>query len=141
MNNIGRHIREIKLTAYTHNEKDHLQYKRLTANGTQLQPKQSIASDWSVFPVDTVLEIEGRKYTVDDYGSALVKADYSKTLPVIDIYVPSFREMNRFGSKVTGDIKVVQMGSWERSLDILAERRKFSHCDVMYRRIEEKINQ
>jgi hypothetical protein len=92
-----------------------------------------VATDWSVFPVGTKLKINGMLYTVEDYGSALV----NKSVPVVDIYKPSFQKMNEWGAKMM-DIQVVEWGDWERSKNILSERLKYSHCRHMYNNIAPK---
>lgn len=124
-----------KLTAYTHTESDHRKYKKKTAIGTTLR-QGVIATDWSVFPLGSILEIEGFNYVVEDYGSALVKGEGVK--PVIDIYKPSKSAMRKFGAKQS-EIKVVQWGSLEESAKVLKDRIKFKHCRQMYNRIQEKI--
>lgn len=125
----------VKLTAYTSSEKDHIKYGKKTAIGTTLKVNKSIATDWSEFPVNTVIKIEGHNYVVDDYGSALV----AKTIPVIDIYKPSRREMNRFGAKHSYDVKVVKWGSFEQSAEILKSRLKYTHCRTMYNNIQSQL--
>ncbi len=124
-----------KLTAYTHTESDHRKYKKQTATGSTLR-QGVIATDWSIFPVGSILEIQGHNYVVEDYGSALVKPIGTK--PVIDIYKPSKASMRKFGAQQS-EIKVVQWGSLEESAKILKDRIKFKHCREMYNRIQEKI--
>lgn len=126
-----------KLTAYTHTESDHKKYRKKTAAGTTLKVGKSIATDWSVFPVGTVLAINGKNYQVDDYGSALVKPD--KAMPVIDIYKTSKYEMRKFGAKICDNVYVVKMGSYEESAEILKNRLKYKHCRVMYNRIQTQL--
>ncbi len=80
----------VKTTSYTHNESDHLKYGRKTAIGTELKTGTA-ASDWSIFPVGTILNIAGERFEISDYGSALVKT--KGEMPVIDIYKKSFTEL------------------------------------------------
>lgn len=127
---------DVRTTAYTSCEPDHLKYKKKTAVGTTLQPEKSIATDWSQFPVGTVLKIDGRTFEVDDYGSAMVFSKHS--IPTIDVYKTSRREMNRWGVRHF-QAEVVQFGSYERSLKILKDRLRFRQCRAMYDRILQKI--
>ena len=123
----------VRTTAYTHSESDHIKYGRKTAIGTTL--KSGIAAtDWSVFPVDTVLLIGGKEYTVEDYGSALV----GKEKPVVDIYTPSKRSMRQWGTRHFDDVKVIKWGCWETSKNILKDRLRYHHCRVMYNNIKNK---
>lgn len=125
----------IKTTAYTHTEKDHLKYKKKTALGTPLR-STSAAADWSVFPAGTILLINGTKYVITDYGSALVKPKGST--PVVDIYQPSASAMRKWGVKHF-EAKVLKWGNWRASADILKKRLGFSHCRTMYYRILAKL--
>lgn len=133
----GKEVEKIKTTAYTHTESDHKKYKRQTAIGTTLQKNKSAAADWSIFPVGTILEVADTRYQIDDYGSALVKADGE--LPVVDIYQPSKKAMNTWGVKYFEHVKVVQWGDFQESADILKDRLKYAHCRVMYDRIQDKL--
>jgi len=124
---------DIATTAYTSNEKDHLKYGKKTATGSTLK-KGVIATDWSIFPVDTVLKIGDSKYTVKDYGSALV--DKSRDgRPIVDIYTETRKEMNQWGVKYFDSVEVVSLGSFEKSANILKDRVKYRHCRSMYQRI------
>lgn len=125
----------VKTTAYTHNEKDHVKYGRKTAIGTTLKPG-ICATDWSEFPVGTKLRINGVDYVVEDYGSALV----GKDTPVVDIYKPTFTSMNNWGAKLL-DIEVLEWGDWEKSLKILKTRLKYKHCRKMYYAIVDTMDQ
>lgn len=125
----------VKTTAYTHNERDHLQYGKKTAIGTTLRGGV-VATDWSVFPVGTKLKIDGSEYVVEDYGSALV----GKVVPVVDVYRPSFVSMNKWGAKHF-EIEVLEWGSFKDSKDILSDRLKYKHCREMYNNIEVDDNE
>jgi 3D (Asp-Asp-Asp) domain-containing protein len=127
---------DIRCTAYCAAEKDHRKYKKLTASGTQLK-KFDAASDWSQFPVGTKLKINGNIYTITDYGSAMVHS--KRSLPTVDIYQPSRREMNKWGVKEFNGVEIVKEGSYEESLRILKDRLGFVHCREMYQRILRKI--
>jgi 3D (Asp-Asp-Asp) domain-containing protein len=129
---------DVATTAYTSKERDHLKYGIKTAAGTQLAVNKSAASDWSVFPVGTKLEINHIVYEIDDYGSALV-AKTRKGLPIVDIYQPTRKQMNKWGVRFFTGVKVIQWGSYEKSLTILQSRLKYSHCRQMYQQIKNKI--
>lgn len=126
-------IQNVRTTAYTHKEKDHLQYGKKAARGNELKygAVRSAAADWSVYPVGTVFKIEGEPYLyeVDDYGSALVGTN------TIDIYKPDMGTMNDHGVKRV-NIKVLRWGSYSRSLAIMKPRSKYPHIQQMVRRIE-----
>lgn len=113
---------DVKLTAYTGNK---------TALGTKAR-YGVVATDWSVFPVGTILKINGRNYEVEDYGSGLVKGYGAK--PAIDVYMTGNRAIRRFGVKYAR-IEVVKWGSFEKSKKILKSRLKNKHCRIMYDRI------
>ena len=124
----------VRTTAYTHSERDHIKYGRSTAIGTTLK-SGTIATDWSVFPVETVLLIDGKEYIVEDYGSALVGKDN----PVVDIYTPSRKAMNSWGTQYFDDVEVLEWGDWEKSQNWLKDRLRFKHCRVMYEKITQKL--
>ena len=129
--------REVRTTAYTHTEADHIAYSNKTAIGTNLKyysGVRSAASDWSKYPVGTRFQIVGQPgvtYEIDDYGSALVGKD------TIDLYKPDRAKMNAWGARDV-KIKVLKWGSYERSKDILKDRTKYSHVRKMYEAIKEK---
>jgi 3D (Asp-Asp-Asp) domain-containing protein len=130
----AQRIHDVRTTAYTHTEKDHVAYGTKTAKGGNLKygKVRSAAADWSVYPVGTVFQIEGDSsvYEVDDYGSALVGTE------TIDIYKPSKATMNEWGVRNV-NINVLQWGSFDRSLAILKPReKKASHVREMVTKIE-----
>jgi len=79
----------------------------------------SAASDWSRFPLGTRFRIVNTKeeYMIDDYGTALVGTN------TIDLYKPTRLEMKRWGVRHI-DIDILQWGSNEQSLKVLALRAK-----------------
>ena len=79
----------------------------------------SAASDWSRFPLGTRFRIVDSKeeYMIDDYGTALVGTS------TIDLYKPTRLEMRRWGVRRV-NIDVLQWGSNEQSLKVLAPRAK-----------------
>ena len=130
----GQRIHDVRTTAYTHTESDHIVHGTGSAAGGQLKygKVRSAAADWSVYPVGTVFQIEGDSsvYEVDDYGSALVGTE------TIDIYKPSKATMNEWGVRNV-NIKVLQWGSFDKSLAILKPReKKASHVREMVSKIQ-----
>ena len=122
--------RMVRTTAYTHSESDHRRYGAKSAAGTLLQYNEQIrsaAADWSVYPLGTKFKIKGEPYTyvVDDYGSALVGTG------TIDIYQPSRALMRQWGTRVV-EIEVIEWGSSRKSLETLAQRQRYRHCNNMY---------
>lgn len=119
---------QVRTTAYSHVEADSLQYGLASAEGGNLKYGnfRSAASDWSVFPLGTVFQIQGLPYTyrIDDYGSALVG---TKT---IDLYKPNMAGIKDWGVRNVR-IKVVKWGSYAQSLNILQDRTKHSHVRQM----------
>lgn len=131
----SRHM-TVRTTAYTHTESDHLVYGRKNALDTSLRLSRSYtsaASDWSRFPVGTTFRIKGsnRTYVIDDYGSALVGTD------TIDIYHSSKKTMNQWGVRHV-EIEITKWGDYEKSRQILQERRGYSHVRKMLAGIDSK---
>jgi hypothetical protein len=87
-----------------------------------------------VFPVGTQFKIEGRPeiFIIDDYGSALVG---TKT---IDIYQTSRQGMRKWGVRHV-NIQIVKWGCFNKSLDIISDRKKYPHIRKMYAEIRAKI--
>jgi 3D (Asp-Asp-Asp) domain-containing protein len=115
----GSTISNVKTTAYTQSESDHIVYGAKSAVGNTLKfgAVRSAAADWSVYPVGTEFKIEGEPYVyqVDDYGSALVGTG------TIDLYRPSKASMNQWGARNV-NIKVIKWGSFDQSLAIMKPR-------------------
>jgi 3D (Asp-Asp-Asp) domain-containing protein len=126
-------ISSVRTTAYTHSESDHIQYGATTATGDQLKygRVRSAATDWSVYPVGTLFQIEGEPniYEVDDYGSALVGTN------TIDLYKPDKSEMRNWGVRNV-NIRVIKWGSFTKSLAIMRDRTRNDHVRKMVQRIE-----
>ena len=126
--------KNVRTTAYTHTESDHVTYGAKSAEGGTLKygGVRSAAADWSVYPVGTKFQIEGDPciYEVDDYGSALVGTE------TIDIYKPSKAAMDEWGVRNV-KIKVIQWGSFLKSLAIMKPRAtKAPHIRQMIQKIE-----
>jgi 3D (Asp-Asp-Asp) domain-containing protein len=126
-------ITNVRTTAYTHTEGDHLQYGTQNAAGSGLKYGQlrSAAADWSVYPVGTVFQIQGDPalYVVDDYGSALVGTG------TIDLYKPDQTTVDHWGVRKV-NIRVVRWGCFSKSLAILMPRQmKAPHVRQMIWRL------
>jgi len=117
----GRRIPHVRTTAYTHHEGGSGVHNAL---GEYLSGRHvmSAASDWSRYPLGTRFRLAdtNEEYVIDDYGGALVGTD------TIDLYKPSRLEMKNWGVRYV-DIDVLQWGSEEQSLKVLAPRCKH-HC-------------
>jgi len=111
---------QVRTTAYTRGEGSGSH----NAIGTYLSGRhvRSAASDWSRFPLGTRFRIVGatEEYIIDDYGTALVGTE------TIDLYKASRLDMHRWGVRHV-DIDILQWGSEEQSLKVLAPRCK-NHC-------------
>jgi 3D (Asp-Asp-Asp) domain-containing protein len=111
------HRMQVRTTAYTKSEEG----GGRNAVGTYLSGHliKSAASDWSRFPLGTRFRVVATKeeYVIDDYGTALIGTN------TIDLYKPTRLEMKRWGVRHI-DIDVLQWGSKERSLKVLAPRAK-----------------
>lgn len=136
LNRQPKHM-QVRTTAYTHNESDHIIYGVKNAIGTNLKfgSVRSAAADWSRFPVGTKFRISGQPnvvYEVDDYGSALVGTG------TIDLYKPSKSMMDDWGVRHV-DIEVIQWGSYERSMQLMRDRTKWKHVRSMMEGIEARL--
>ena len=97
---------------------------------------RSAASDWSRFPLGTRFKIveTAEEYVIDDYGTALVGTN------TIDLYKPSRLEMKRWGVRHV-DIDILQWGSEEQSLKVLAPRSKHRCVRQMVASLQQKKTQ
>lgn len=113
----GRRISNVRTTAYTHTERGggHNAIGRSLSGKNQM----SAAADWSRFPLGTRFQIVGTqdRYVIDDYGGALVGTN------TIDLYKPSRRAMHSWGVRLV-DIDILEWGSRQESLKVLAPRRR-----------------
>ncbi len=128
-------IQQVRTTAYTHSEADHIEYGRKNALGMRLNDTgvRSAAADWSRWPAGSVFLIveTGETYQVDDYGWALSGTN------TIDLYKPSRAAMNAWGVKrVT--IENILWGDVDKSLAILRGRSKYKHVRRMIDQIEDR---
>lgn len=119
---------QVRTTAYSHTESDHVKYGRKNAVGTKLLSGniRSAAADWSVFPVGTQFKIEGRPevFVIDDYGSALVGTR------TIDIYQTSKKGIRNWGVRHV-NITILKWGSYTKSEQILSDRIEYGHIRKM----------
>ena len=117
----GQRLPRVRTTAYTHNEGGSGAHN---AVGTYLSGRHvmSAASDWSRYPLGTRFRLAetNEEYIIDDYGNALIGTD------TIDLYKPGRSEVNSWGVRYV-DIDILQWGSDEESLKVLAPRCKH-HC-------------
>jgi len=124
-------MHNVRTTAYTHSEGSECH----NALDCRLcgQQVMSAASDWSRFPLGTRFRIAdtNEEYIIDDYGTALLGTD------TIDLYKPSRLDMRRWGVRHV-DIDILQWGSEERSLKVLAPRVKHSCVRQMVASLRQK---
>ncbi len=116
-NSHARRITKVRTTAYTHTEAG----GRRNAIGTRLSGKdvKSAAADWSRWPLGTKFRIieTNEVFQIDDYGSALIGTG------TIDLYKTNRLAMNKWGVRKV-DIDIIEWGSKEKSLKVLAPRKK-----------------
>src|SRR5881296_2310628 len=131
----GRRIPHVRTTAYTHHEGGSGVHNAL---GEYLSGRHviSAASDWSHFPLGTRFRIAetSEEYVIDDYGNALIGTD------TIDLYKPSRGEMRQWGVRFV-NIDILQWGSEEQSLNVLAPRCKHRCVQKMVASLQQKKTQ
>ena len=124
-------LSKVRTTAYSHSEKG----GGHNAVGAYLSGRhvRSAASDWSRFPLGTRFRIvdTNEEFVIDDYGTALVGTN------TIDLYKPSRLEMKRWGVRHV-DIDILQWGSTEQSLKVLAPRKKHPQVRQMIASLQKK---
>lgn len=117
-------ICHVRTTAYTHTEAG----GRKNAIGTRLSGNNvmSAASDWSRWPLGTKFRIVGTNdvFRIDDYGSALIGTG------TIDLYKTNRLAMRKWGVRSV-DIDILEWGSAQRSLEVLAPRKSNRRCRAM----------
>jgi len=128
----GRRIPKVRTTAYTDHEGGSGCHNAL---GEYLSGRHvmSAASDWSRYPLGTRFRIAetNEEYVIDDYGNALIGTD------TIDLYKPNRLEMKGWGVRYV-DIDILQWGSEEQSLKVLAPRCKHRCVRQMVAALEKK---
>jgi 3D (Asp-Asp-Asp) domain-containing protein len=111
-----KRICKVRTTAYTHTEAG----GNHNAVGARLSGKNvmSAAADWSRWPLGTKFRIldTNEVFQIDDYGSALIGTG------TIDLYKTNRLAMNKWGVRKV-DIDVIEWGSKEKSLKVLATRK------------------
>lgn len=129
----AKRICKVRTTAYTHTETG----GRRNAIGTRLSNKdvKSAAADWSRWPLGTKFRIvnTGEIFQIDDYGTALIGTG------TIDLYKANRFAMNRWGVRSV-DIDVLEWGSPERSLQVLAPRSRNRQVRAMILALERRPN-
>jgi len=122
----------VRTTAYTTNEGGSGGHNAL---GEYLSGRHvmSAASDWSRYPLGTRFRIAetDEEYVIDDYGNALIGTD------TIDLYKPSRLEVKQWGVRHV-NIDILQWGSEEQSLKVLAPRCKHGCVRKMVAALEKK---
>jgi 3D (Asp-Asp-Asp) domain-containing protein len=128
----GQRLPKVRTTAYTQHEGGSGAHN---AVGTYLSGRQvlSAASDWSRYPLGTRFRLVDTKeeYVIDDYGNALVGTD------TIDLYKTSRSDVRNWGVRYV-DIDILQWGSEEESLKVLAPRCKVRCVKKMVVALEKK---
>ena len=130
----GPRLQNVRTTAYTHTESGGAH----NALGSYLSGRHvmSAASDWSRYPLGTRFRIAdtNEEYVIDDYGIALIGTE------TIDLYKPSRLEMKGWGVRHV-DIDILQWGSEEQSLKVLAPRCKNRCVRQMVASLQQKRGQ
>lgn len=112
----GQRVSKVRTTAYTHTEAG----GRRNAIGNRLSGKQvmSAAADWSRWPLGTRFRIVDTDeiFQIDDYGSALIGTN------TIDLYKTNRLAMTKWGVRSV-DVDVLEWGSAQKSLEVLAPRK------------------
>lgn len=111
-----KRICKVRTTAYTHTEPGGSR----NAVGTRLSGKNvmSASADWSRWPLGTKFRIvdTDEVFQIDDYGSALIGTG------TIDLYKTNRLAMRKWGVRSV-DIDILEWGSTEKSLEVLAPRK------------------
>jgi 3D (Asp-Asp-Asp) domain-containing protein len=128
-----KRVAKVRTTAYTHTEAGGSR----NAIGTRLSGKNvmSAAADWSRWPLGTKFRIvdTDEVFRIDDYGSALIGT------ATIDLYKTNRLAMNQWGVRRV-DIDVIEWGSSEKSLEVLAPRSKNRRVQQMILALSKKQN-
>src|SRR5213592_1109683 len=128
----GRRMPNVRTTAYTQLEGGSGHHN---AVGTYLSGRHvlSAASDWSRYPLGTRFRLvdTSEEYVIDDYGNALVGTD------TIDLYKTTRSDVRNWGVRYM-DIDILQWGSEEESLKVLAPRCKHNCVRKMVAALEKK---
>jgi 3D (Asp-Asp-Asp) domain-containing protein len=130
----SKRFHQVRTTAYTHTEAG----GRRNAIGTRLSGKNvmSAASDWSHWPLGTKFRIvdTDEVFQIDDYGDALIGTG------TIDLYKTNRFAMHKWGVRSV-DIDILEWGSKEKSLEVLAPRKKNPGVRQMIVALSKKPNE
>jgi 3D (Asp-Asp-Asp) domain-containing protein len=130
----SKRICKVRTTAYTHTEPG----GNHNAIGNRLSGKdvKSASSDWSRWPLGTKFRIvdTDEVFQIDDYGSALIGTG------TIDLYKTNRFAMNKWGVRSV-DIDILEWGSAEKSLEILAPRKGNRRVRQMIVALSKKPNE
>ncbi|MEO5753600.1 MAG: hypothetical protein ABIR38_02710 [Chthoniobacterales bacterium] len=112
----SQRINKVRTTAYTHTEAGgprNAVDKKLSGKNVM-----SAAADWSRWPLGTKFRIvqTDEVFEIDDYGGALIGTG------TIDLYKTNRLAMRKWGVRSV-DIDVLEWGSTQRSLEVLAPRK------------------
>lgn len=128
----GQRLPKVRTTAYTDHEGGSGVHNAI---GTYLSGRQvmSAASDWSRYPLGTRFRLAetNEEYVIDDYGNALIGTD------TIDLYKRSRSDVRNWGVRYV-DIDILQWGSDDESLKVLAPRCKHNCVRKMVAALEKK---
>src|SRR5450432_2777837 len=129
-----KRVSKVRTTAYTHTEAGGSR----NAIGARLSGRNvmSAAADWSRWPLGTKFRIVDthEDIQIDDYGSALIGTG------TIDLYKQNRPSMNKWGVRSV-DIDVIEWGSPEKSLEVLAPRAKNRRIRTMIVALSRKPNE
>lgn len=94
------------------------------------RPYYSAASDWSWLPVDTIFEMNGRRYIIDDTEGKLIRSR------ILALYIPNIsrQDMSKVGYSY-GSIKILQWGNYEKSYKILKAVQNDSRFEEFFAKI------
>jgi 3D (Asp-Asp-Asp) domain-containing protein len=128
-------VQQVRTTAYTHTEKDHLKWGNKSAAGTTLRRGEinSAGADWSRWPLGTKFRLveTGEIYEVDDYGWMLAGTN------TIDLYKPTMARMNQWGVRQV-TIEILEWGDPGRSHAMLKPRDHHRHVRRMVRQLQDR---
>jgi 3D (Asp-Asp-Asp) domain-containing protein len=129
-----KRVCKVRTTAYTHTEAGGSR----NAIGTRLSGRNvmSAAADWSRWPLGTKFRIVNTDevFQIDDYGSALIGTG------TIDLYKTNRLAMSKWGVRSV-DIDVIEWGSPEKSLEVLAPRSKNRRVRTMILALSKRPNE
>jgi hypothetical protein len=93
----------------------------------------SAAADWSRWPLGTKFRIvdTDEVFQIDDYGSALIGTG------TIDLYKSNRLAMKRWGVRSV-DIDIIEWGSKQKSLEVLAPRKSNRNVQRMIIALSQK---